>query len=214
MPLFAFLDESGDYRYCPEASKFLVFAAVLVADPTILSLEFARLKYDLLLENQSVERFHASEDKQEIRNRVFGLLQNEANLRIHAIIVRKNRVNPVLMKYGVYTIAYKAMLSYLTKTRKPDRLHIIVDTVPDRKQQSVLEHTLRNRAAELIEPMRIPYTIDHQNSSAHALLQAADYSAWAIYKKWHEGDLRSYNHICGKIQNEFDIYRNGDVEYY
>lgn len=214
MSLFAFLDESGDYRYLPEASKFLVFTAVLVADPTILSYEFARLKYDLLRENRCVERFHASEDKQSVRDSVFGLLRDEANFRIHAIIVRKNRANPVLRKHGVYTIAYKAMLSYLTKTRKADRLHIIVDTVPDKKQQTVLESTLRNRAAEIIEPLGIPYTIDHHKSAAHALLQAADYSAWAIYKKWHEGDSRSYDYISPKIQNEFDIYRNGDVEYY
>lgn len=214
MALFAFLDESGDYQYRPEASRFLVFASIVVADPTCLAHEFARLKYDLLRENHCLERFHASEDKQFVRDRVFELLQAEQNYRIHAVILRKDRANPTLRKYGVYTIAYKAMLSYLTKTRKPNALHVIVDTAPDRRQQTVLESTLKNRAAEIIEPLKIPYTIDHQNSAAHALLQAADYCAWAIYKKWHEGDMRSYTRISSKIQNEFDIYRNGDIEYY
>jgi Protein of unknown function (DUF3800) len=214
MPVFAFLDESGDYRFCAEASKFIVFAAVIVSNPLLLTSEFSGLQYDLLCEGHCIERFHASEDKQFVRDRVFQLLQREQSYRIHAIIVRKNRANPSLYKYGVYTVAYKAMLSYLTKTVKPDRLHIVVDTIPDKKQQKVLATTLRNRAAEIIEPLGIGYTIDHHNSTGHALLQASDYCAWAIYKKWHEADERSYQLIRDKIGNEFDIYRGGDIEYY
>ena len=106
------------------------------------------------------------------------------------------------------------MLRYLVRGRKIDRLHIIVDTVPDKSQQVALKETLRKKAEEVLVPANIPFTIDHHDSTAHALLQAADYCAWAIYKKWHAKDERSYAQIRTKIRNEFDIYAQGDRVYY
>jgi hypothetical protein len=89
-----------------------------------------------------------------------------------------------------------------------------VDTVPDKSQQVALKENLKKRADEVLVPAGIPFTIDHHDSSAHALLQAADYCSWAIYKKWHSNDLRSYMHIANKIKNEFDLYAKGDRTYY
>jgi hypothetical protein len=100
----------------------------------LFTAEFAALKYELLAQGQCLERFHACEDTQAIRNRVFELLAASPYFAVHSIIVRKNRVNPVLYKYGVYSIAYRTMLKYLIWRRNIDRLHIIVDRVPDKSQ--------------------------------------------------------------------------------
>jgi hypothetical protein len=214
MPLFAFLDESGHYQYTHKDGNYLVFAAVITADPMLFTTEFAALKYELLAQGQCLERFHACEDAQVVRNRIFAYLSESLHYAVHSIIVRKNRVNPVLYKYGVYSIAYRTMLRYLVRGRKIDRLHIIVDTVPDKSQQVALKENLRKKAEEVLIPANIPFTIDHHDSTAHALLQATDYCAWAIYKKWHAKDERSYAQIRTKIRNEFDIYAQGDRVYY
>jgi len=214
MPLFAFLDESGHYQYTHQHGNYLVFAAVITADPMLFNAEFATLKYELLAEGICLSRFHACEDAQAVRNRVFTILAASPHYAVHSIIVRKNRVNPVLHKYGPYSIAYRTMLRYLIWNKKIDRLHIIVDTVPDKSQQIALKENLKKRAEEILIPAKIPFTIDHHDSTAHALLQAADYCAWAIYKKWHAKDVRSYVHIQGRIRNEFDIYAQGDQVYY
>lgn len=214
MPLFAFLDESGHYQYTHEHGNFLIFAAVITADPLLFTTEFAALKYELLAQGRCLSRFHACEDAQEVRNRVFAILKASPHYAVHSIIVRKNRVNPTLHKYGVYSIAYRTLLKYLIWKRKIDRLHMIVDTVPDKSQQVALKENLKKRAEEVLTSAQIPFTIDHHDSSAHALLQAADYCAWAIYRKWHSKDMRSYEHIQQRIRNEFDIYAQGDQVYY
>jgi uncharacterized protein DUF3800 len=214
MPLFAFLDESGHYHYTHEHGNYLVFAAVITADPMLFTTEFAALKYELLAQGQCLPRFHACEDAQAVRNRVFALLAASPHYAVHSIIVRKNRVNPSLYKYGVYSIAYRTMLKYLIWKRQIDRVHIIVDMVPDKSQQVALKENLKKRADEVLVPAGIPFTIDHHDSTAHALLQAADYCAWAIYKKWHSKDVRSYEHIKARIRNEFDLYAQGDQVYY
>ncbi|MGB8801613.1 MAG: DUF3800 domain-containing protein [Candidatus Acidiferrales bacterium] len=214
MPLFAFFDESGTYQYTPAQGNYIVFSAVVTATPTLFSTEFAALKYELHAQGTCLERFHACEDTQAVRNRVFALLAGSTDFVIHSIVARKNRINPVLYKHGVYSIAYKTLLRYLVKFRKLDRICIVVDTVPDQSQQIALKATLKARASEVLDPLGIPYTIDHHNSASHALLQAADYCAWAIYRKWHGNDERSYVHIRPRIENEYDIFGRGNTDYY
>ncbi|HVB54918.1 MAG TPA: DUF3800 domain-containing protein [Candidatus Acidoferrales bacterium] len=212
MAIYAFLDESGEYTFHAKSGAYLVYTGVITAIPTLFSHELAKLKYDLLAEGHCLERFHASEDKQSVRDRVFDVLAPSGDFAIHSIVVRKNRINPSLYKYGVYSVAYRTMLKYFVGDRKLPQTHIIVDTVPDKQQQTALVQTLKSRADDAMGA--IPFSIDHHSSFAHALLQVADYCGWAVYKKWQSGDTRSYDRIRNKIKNEFDLYKNGDMEYY
>jgi hypothetical protein len=214
MPLFTFLDESGSYQYTKEQSNFIVYTAVVTSTPSLLCQEFSELKYELHLQGQRQDRFHACEDLQVVRNRVFGIISKSVGYAIHAIVVRKNKINPVLHKYGVYSVAYRTLLRYLVAFKNLDRVCIIVDTVPDQSQQVTLKNTLRARTEEVMNAKGIPYTLDHHTSHSHTLLQVADYCAWAIYRKWANNDARSYTHIQGRIQNEYDIFANGDTTYY
>lgn len=140
MPAFAFLDEAGEYTFHSKSGAYLVYTGVITANPCLFSQEFAALRYELLAQGNSIERFHACEDKQFVRDRVFGILTASNEFAIHSIVVRKNRVNPTLRRFGVYSVAYRTMLKYLVGGQKMDRLHIIVDTVPDRQQQTALRH--------------------------------------------------------------------------
>jgi len=214
MPLFAFLDESGNYQFTRHHANFLVYAAVVTSTPSLFCQEFSDLKYELHAQGTCLERFHACEDVQAVRNRVFGIISALTGYAIHSIIVRKNRVNPVLHKYGVYSIAYRTLLRYLIGSWKLDRVCIVVDTVPDQSHQVTLKSTLKARTTEIMNARGIPFSIDHHTSCSHALLQVADYCAWAIYRKWANNDVRSYAHIQGRIRNEYDIFANGDTNYY
>lgn len=218
MPLYAFLDESGEYTFHAKSPRYLIYTGVVTTNPMLFTVELATLKYALLEEGLDAGKcedcFHATTDKQTTRDKVYAIIQSSNDFEVHSIVVRKNRVNPSLYKFGPYYIAYRTMLKYMLAFRKPDRLHIIVDTPPDKAQQAALKKSLKARADEIIASRKIPYTIDHHKSGCHALLQVADYCAWAIMKKWQSGDMRSYNLISGRIRNEFDIYVNGDKDYY
>jgi hypothetical protein len=212
MAIYAFLDESGEYTFHAKSGAYLIYVGIITEVPTLFSAEFAALRYEFWAQGHCIERFHASEDKQMVRDRVFDLLAASPHFSIHSIVVRKNRINPSLYKHGVYSVAYRTMLRYLAGSGHVERVHMIVDTVPDQQQQKVLKQTLKDKAAQALRT--IPFSIDHHSSSAHALLQAADYCAWAIQRKWQSADLRSYDRISAKIRNEFDIYGRGDTDYY
>lgn len=214
MRLFAFFDESGVYQYSRMHGNYLVYTAVVTTNPTLFSHEFAELKYQLHVQGTCLERFHACEDLQAVRDRVFDIISNSMSYTIHSIVVRKNRVNPVLHKYGVYSIAYRTLLRYLVGNHKITQVCIIVDNVPDQSQQKTLKSTLRARAGEVLNARGIPFSVHHHNSGSHALLQTADYCAWAIYRKWQNNDLRSYAHIRRRICNEYDLFERGNTDYY
>jgi len=214
MAVFAFFDESGEYTYHPKSGKYLVYAGIVTAIPTLFTHELAALKYRLLEDGECIECFHACEDKQVVRDELFKIITASIDFEIHSIIVRKNRVNPSLRKFGVYSVAYRTMLKYLVGTGKVQRIHIIVDTPPDKTQRTALKNTLRAKADEIMKARGITYSIDHHKSPSHALLQVADYCAWAIQKKWQSNDRRSYDLIRNRIRNEFDIYARGDTDYY
>src|SRR5580700_3820238 len=105
MALFVFLDESGEYTFHAKSGQFLVYTGIVTANPSLLTSEIAALKYALLTEGHCLERFHAAEDRQAVRDRVFDILEPCTDFLIHSIIVRKNRINPVLHKYGIYPLA-------------------------------------------------------------------------------------------------------------
>ena len=102
MPAFAFLDEAGEYTFHGKAGGYLVYTGIITSNPCLFSQDFASLKYDLLTQGHCLERFRASEDKQFVRDRVFPILAASDEFSIHSIVVRKNRVNPTLRKYGIY----------------------------------------------------------------------------------------------------------------
>jgi hypothetical protein len=214
MPIFAFFDESGEYTYHSKSGKYLVFTGIVTATPALFSHEFACLKYDLLQHGHCVERFHASEDKQFVRDRVFKIIADSSEYAIHSIVVRKNKVHPSLHKYGVYSVAYRTLLKYLVGAGGVQQIHIVVDTVPDKYQEAAMKVNLKLRAEEVLSPLKIPFSLDHHSSHSHALLQVADYCAWAIQKKWQAQDVRSYDLIQNKIRNEFDIYAKGIMDFY
>jgi hypothetical protein len=49
----------------------------------------------------------------------------------------------------------------------------------------------------------------HHASKSNLELQVADYCNWAIYRKWTNGDVRSYDIIKDAIRGEFDISETG-----
>jgi hypothetical protein len=214
MIIYAFLDESGEFSFHAQSGKYLVFAGIVTRTPAILTHEFASLRYELLTAGERLERFHACHDMQSVRDKVFALISATPGFSIHSIIVRKNKVHPSLRPYCVYSDAYKTMIKYLVGGARFERLHMIVDTVPDRSRQAELKSRLQTKAALILDAKGIPFSIDHHSSASHTLLQVADYCAWAIQRKWQAGDCRSYELIRNKIRNEFDIYAKGAREYY
>ncbi len=63
-------------------------------------------------------------------------------------------------------------------------------------------------------PAGVTYDLFHHQSKSDLNLQVADYVSWAVYKKWTDGDLRSYDLVKKCIRSEGDLFKGGDRTYY
>ena len=96
--LYVFVDESGNDDFSPTGTQFWVLTSVVTEDITQGVLELYNLKHRLIDLGTDIEYFHASEDRQVVRDEVFGVIKELSNLRVDTLVVRKNKVGPSVRK--------------------------------------------------------------------------------------------------------------------
>lgn len=214
--LYMFIDEAGDYDFRPGRSKYLIWGSVTIANgPFSLYTPLSQLKHKLNTDGTDIDRFHASEDRQRVRNEVFGILNNpKVSFENDFVVVEKCKVNPSIRDpLLLYPKMASYLLRYIFKRHNTlDKIIIFTDTLPVKKKRQAVEKSLKKNIRRLLNDKE--FHIYHHSSRSNFGLQAIDYCAWAVYRKWEIDDLRSYKLIQAKIKSEFDIFRSGERIYY
>jgi len=224
--LFIFIDESGNFDFSPKGTKYFILSAVSTLNP-LGKERLEEIKYDLMKNGTNLEYFHATEDKQVVRNQVYNFIENLENIEIDSVIVQKNKTNPSLYisdkkkksKKGatLYTIALRTLLQYIfcryDNSAKVDQVVIVLSSIFDVSKRELIKKIIKIYLKRIFSnPF---YLYFHQNRSDKNT-QIADYCCWAIYKKWTNGEIRPYNAVNkgNKIKSEFDIFKTGKTIYY
>ena len=221
--LFLFMDEAGDFSFNRNGSHYLVFTCLSTVMPSSLSHGMSGVRYSLHQRGFPLQRFHAAEDKQAVRDRVFPILSASTDFELDSEIVEKRKTHEILQSERLYSRVYGILLRYVLKRQqllarfqvdRIDSVHIICDTVPNKRKRKAMEGSLKMEASACLRDWGIQYSVVFHNSAAHHYLQAADYCGWAIFRKWERSDLRSYELIREKIHSEYEVFRAGTVYYY
>ena len=69
--LYVFLDEAGNLSFAPNGTRHFLLTSIAKERPFDIYKPLADLKYDLMEAGLEIEYFHASEDAQQVRDRVF-----------------------------------------------------------------------------------------------------------------------------------------------
>jgi hypothetical protein len=207
--LYIFIDEAGNFDFSANGTKYFCLSAVSCVRPFL---------WDLLEEDFNLDRFHASEDKQKIRDRVFQVIgEHIKRIRIDSLIVEKRKTQLHLQKIENF---FPLMMGYLLKYvwekcggAGYKNIVVITDRIPVKKKRRAIEKAIKQTLAKVL-PTGGRYYIYHHESASCFSLQVADYCNWAIYKKWEGQDLRSYCIIESGIKSEFDIFKTGTEHFY
>jgi hypothetical protein len=197
--LYIFLDEAGNLDFSPNGTKYFLLGALTKERPFNAYKELTELKYDLVELGTDLEYFHASENAQPVRNRMFEIIRrNLGGVRIDALVVEKRKTGPALQSEEAF---YPRMLGYLLKyiLKQHDlgsfkEVLVFTDTIPIRKKRGTIEKIIKMTLASQL-PAGACHRLIHHESKSNLDLQIADYCTWAIYRKWTSGDARSYQHI-------------------
>lgn len=212
--LYIFLDESGNFDFSPSGTKHFVLSAFTTFDPSITQQALLTLKYKLLTEGVDTEYFHASEDKQDTRDKVFGQLKTLENVTFHFIYADKTKAHPSIQTpSGIYSLFGKTLLKYCFKGQAADEIDqiiVIFDKALTKKDRGAFEGTVKPELKKIGKPFRIYFhqTLCDFNG------QIADYAAWSLYVWLERSEKRPYKELYQFKPTAFDIFRTGKTKYY
>jgi len=216
--LYLFVDESGNFDFSPSGTQYFILTALSTTDPHQIGSALLRLRYELLPEyacGTKMEEegyFHASEDTQKVRDRVFSIIARTGEIaRVDSIIAQKNKAAECFYQNhrGFYEILAKPLLKFaFNRAGWKGYAHVVVvfSSLFDNKTRSILKQTFKSLIKKNAE---LPFSIYFHKSKFDICSQAADYFGWAIYRKWESTDLRSYNLVNHCIKSELDIFSRG-----
>ena len=166
-------------------------------------------KYDLIETDTELEYFHASEDRQAVRDQVFNIINESLDqTRIDTVITEKKNINFLAQDANSF---YSRIFACLLKEviQKYDlsvyeRLIVFTDALAINKRRNAIEKAIKQILADEL-PGNVRYQLYHHASKSNYDLQIVDYCNWAIFRKWERNDWRSFDIIKRVVKNEFII---------
>lgn len=213
--LFVFVDESGNLDFSPNGTAYYVLAAVATTDPLFSASELQKLKYEYLKNgDMDIEFFHASEDRQFVRDRVISTIKGlQDKIHVHYIHAQKNKTNPALQNPAAFYAKLGSVLSKFIIQYKSEgfsKVIIIFDKCLRGKEQKAFLKEVKPELKQLGKPYQIYFhrTLSDFNG------QIADYFAWSKYVFLEREEKRPSTSMLNIEQTDFDLFSRGKKEYY
>jgi hypothetical protein len=214
--LYIYADESGNFDFSPGGSRYFTLTTVTVSTFTV-GLALQELRHDLAWEGVGLENdaFHATTDKQFVRDRVFEAVSSH-DFRVDATILEKAKAAPHIRPTDerFYQMAWYQHMKFLGPAILTNSHQVLVvgASLGVKKKRGLFYNAIKNVMDQVSSTPDV--RVACWAASAHPCLQLADYCAWAIQRKWEGGDPRSHILIANKIRSEFDVFRHGPKLYY
>jgi hypothetical protein len=215
---YCFADEAGNFDFRPTergASRYFILTTVTVDDCAV-GHALVDLRRQLAMEGAEVRRpFHATEDLQAVRDRVFTRLV-DFPFRVDATILEKAKAQPQARVHDwyFYKLAWFLHLKYVAPRvfRKGDDILVVAAKVGTQKSRAAFSQAVEDVVIQTCQGLNYRYAL--WESASDPCLWVVDYCSWAIQRKWERGDRRSYDLIRDRIASEFDIWAVGRTRYY
>ena len=148
--------------------------------------------------------FHATDDKQAVRDEVFNLLA-QLNFKVDAVVLDKSKAFPHLQRdeHSFYKIAWYLLFKHIAKRCFPDNEAGLVIAGSLGTKQKLRD--FQNSISDVVHLYRHSGLVKAAawSAASHPCLQIADYCCWAIQRAKEQNDERSYVLIQSKIESCF-----------
>lgn len=188
--LFIFVDESGNFDFSESGTKHLVMSAVMCFQPRSVATKILDLKYSLYEEGLGVSSFHATDDRQNVRNRVFARISEIEGLNAHTMWLNKRHLsatnlgpNLIFSAFGKFLVSLVSSQTYLNHF---DKCVVVFDKTLLHRE----EMAFRSSAKQYFSSLKVPIHIYFHNVNREPISQVADYIAWAQYVGLERNETR------------------------
>lgn len=212
--IFVFIDESGNFDFSVNGTQHFVMTAVICREPIMTASAMQKLKYKLLGSGTDVSNFHASEEKQYVRDQVFPLIAQMESISAHTLWIDKHNAAPSMQNTSkIYSLFGGAIAKYLLKAlpvEKYEQVILIFDKALTKKNENAFLATVKPALQELNRPFKIYFHSVNLDFNG----QVADYIAWAHYVNLEKAEHRPISSLPLRLRDEFNLFRNAHTRYY
>jgi hypothetical protein len=213
-----FADEAGNFDFSSKAgaTKYFILTTVTMEDFRPGDALLA-LRRQLAWEghHQGTDDFHATEELQSVRDRVFAELA-KWDFRVDSTILEKRKAQPHLAADDIrfYKMAWYLHFKHVAPliTRAGDELLVMGASLGTKKKKEGFHSAIHDVVDQVSRG--VDFRTVSWAGASDPCLWVADYCCWAIQRKWERGDNRSYALIQPKLRSEFDVFRIGTKTYY
>lgn len=211
---YLFVDEAGNFDFSPRGSKHFILTSVAL-DGCSVGDELLELRRDLVWEGMELsDAFHATSEKQAVRDRVYALLQAHA-FRVDTTVFEKRKTQPHLQsEAGMYELAWYLHMQYVAPriANEDDELMVVGASISTNRRRTDFAQAVAGVVHQTTRSATV--RTGYWPAPTDPCLQVADYCCWAIQRKWELDDPRSYDLIRDKIRSEFEPFKYGRTMYY
>lgn len=212
--LYVFVDESGNFDFSDNGTTHFVLGALATTDPTASARHAQRLKYRLLGDGHDISSFHASEDKQLVRDEVLRTMADLHEVHAHVIYGDKHLAAPNKQSDGsLYTLFGRALIRHVLRVFEDSaigRIVVVFDRTLTGKKRGAFEQAIKPD----LKASGRPFAVYFQPMASDLNGQMADYLSWAKYVSLERSEHRPWRALGPLDVSDFDIFRRGRIRYY
>jgi hypothetical protein len=215
--LYVFADEAGCFEFSKKqnVSKYFILCTISMASCD-LSHSLLDLRRRLIWEQHPVgDYFHATTDKQAVRDAVYDVLMGH-DFKIHATIMEKSKAQPQVRasRPTFYQYGWYYHFRHVAPKVIPNDMELLTTaaTLGTSKERASFSSAVESVMGQ-VGGGRL-WKTNFSPAAADPCVQAADYCAWALQRKYERNDCRSYDIIKDRIIHEYDLWSHGKTHYY
>lgn len=214
---FFFADEAGDFEFSRKnnVSKHFILCTVCMEDCDVGAALLALRRRLAWADEDIGPFFHASTDKQVVRDQVYEVLLGH-KFKVQATIMEKSKAEPQVRvsrpRFYQYGWLYHFRHGGSPLIYPNTEALITTASLGTKKERKSFESAVNDVMSQTVRAKR--WKTNFCPANADPCLQVADYCAWAIQRKWERDDTRSYDLIKDRVTYEYDLWRRGQKHYY
>ena len=205
--LYLFIDESGNFDFTSRGTRHFVMACVIPKAPLSVSLRLQALRYSLLARGVDLPGFHASQDRQKIRDQVFQALEGISETSVFTVFGHKQLVDPALRTdSALHTMFVTALIRLVSEHYGFNGLRqivVILDQALTRPKQRAFHLSVK----PFLRSLGLPFHVYFQSVNRDMNGQIADYVSWSKFVALERNEHRPWSSLQKSLRpRDFDIF--------
>jgi hypothetical protein len=202
-----FVDEAGNFDFSAKGTSYFILTSVTLRSYAVGD-ELLELRRSLAWDGADLtDSFHAAEEAQAVRDRVFDVLGRH-DFRVDATIFEKRKTQPHLQSEdALYPFAWYFHMQYVAPrvASEGDELMVVGASFGTKKKRQVFADAIGRVMRQTAKCAEVRTTC--WSAGTDPCLQIADYCSWAIQRKWERNDTRS--HVLIATRSEANTRSSG-----